>query len=84
MKSGENRAKDLPGSFVENLHVIAEGDTSAFEFLLTPSACISLCIPFLCLYFGLFFFSFLYFVFRTTSLLSLSRFSLSFFLGQNW
>jgi hypothetical protein len=35
MKSMENRAKDLPGSFTENLRVIVEGDASAFEFLLT-------------------------------------------------
>jgi hypothetical protein len=38
MKSGENRAEDLPDPFAGNLRVIAEGDASAFEFLLTPSA----------------------------------------------
>jgi hypothetical protein len=38
MKSRENRAEDLPDPFAGNLRVIAEGDASAFEFLLTPSA----------------------------------------------
>jgi len=37
-KAGENRAENLPGPFAGNLHVIIEGDASAFEFLLTPSA----------------------------------------------
>jgi hypothetical protein len=47
MKSGENRAEDLPGSFAENLREIAEDDASVFELPLTPYACISCCIPFL-------------------------------------
>jgi hypothetical protein len=78
MKSRENRAKDLPGSFTENLCVIAEGDASAFKFLLTLSACISRCIPFLCLYFGLFFFVSLLCFQNNVSTLSRPVFSLVF------
>jgi hypothetical protein len=78
MESGENRAEDLPGSFAGNLRVIAEGDASAFEFLLTPSAL------YLTLYsFPVSLFRLVCFVsllcFRTLSLLSLGRFWFSLF-----
>ena len=78
MKSGENIVEDLPSSFAENLRVIAEGDASAFKFLLTTSACISCCFPFMCLYFdSLFFISLLYFQ-NNVSTLSQPVFSLVF------
>ena len=68
-KSGK-RAKDLPGSFAENLREIAEGDAPAFKFPLAPSACLSRSISFLFLYFCLFFFLCLCSVFQTLSTLS--------------
>jgi len=85
MKRGEykNRAEDLPGSFAESLREMAKGDISASSFLLLPSVCVPCCIPFLCLYFGLFFFVFML-CFQNTVSLSFGRFSLSFFLSQNW
>jgi len=51
-QSGENRAGDLPGSFVGNLRVIVEDDASAFDFLLTPAfhvvflSCVSVSVYF--------------------------------------
>jgi hypothetical protein len=81
-KSGK-RAKDLPGSFVENLREIAEGDAPAFKFPLAPSACLSRSISFLFLYFCLFFFC-VFALFSRPSLLSLGLFPLLFFLGQCW
>ena len=51
MNAGKkNRVEDLPGSLAESLRKIVEGDVSALNFLLLPSACIPCCIPFLCLY----------------------------------
>jgi hypothetical protein len=81
-KSGK-RAKDLPGSFAENLREIAEGDAPAFKFPLAPSACLSRSISFLFLYFCLFFFC-VFALFSRPSLLSLGLFPLLFFLGQCW
>jgi len=71
-QSGENRARDLPGSFAGNLRVIAKDDASAFDFPLTPSA---FHVVFLsCVSVSVYFSSFLLLCFQNEPILSLCQF----------
>ena len=69
-------------SFAGNLRVIAEGDASALEFLLTPSA---FHVVFLsCVSVSIYFSSFLLLCFQNKPLLSLGLFHFFVVLGWYW